>query len=111
MPLRVRRGAQLGSKLFWEWQAGAICCFFRQERIIPVNTWSIFRKEGLPLTWEEKLFTESDFQQFYSLIDDSCEARINSRPVRPDGQSFEEFMKKGSSALINNHASLVKQII
>ncbi len=62
-------------------------------------------------TWKQRLFTEDDFLQLRDLTSDSSEDGIINSPVRPDEESFEEFMEKGISTLVNDHASFVKKLI
>ncbi len=62
-------------------------------------------------TWEQRLFTEENFYQIGDLASDFREDEIINGPVRQGEQSFEEFMKDGTSTLVNDHTSFVKKLI
>lgn len=63
------------------------------------------------MTWDQKLLTEEDSLLFSDLTRDSSEEGIVNSPVRPAGQSFEEFMENGTLTLVKDHASFVKKLI
>lgn len=57
------------------------------------------------------MYTEEEFLRLYTETNGFNDDINRNHRVRPEGESFADFIDKGSDALIQEHSELVKQLI
>lgn len=61
--------------------------------------------------WESLFYTEEEFRRLYNETNGFNDDINRNHRVRPEGESFADFMDMGSDGLIQDHAELVRKLI
>lgn len=60
---------------------------------------------------ETLMYSDKEFHALYEISEGFNDDVNKNHRVREDGKAFSEFIDKGSSALISEHLSIVKQLL
>lgn len=61
--------------------------------------------------WESLMYSNEEFHALYEISDGFNDDINKNHRVREDGEAFSKFIDEGSSALIAEHLSMVKQLL
>ena len=61
--------------------------------------------------WTPVFYTFEEFNELYDLLDGFEYDRNRNDRVRPEEDTFADFMRKGTDALLSEHLDLVKTLI
>ncbi len=56
-------------------------------------------------------YSEEEFFELYKLSNGFKDDFSSNKPVRPEGETFTQFMDKGSEALIRDHKNLLEYLL
>lgn len=72
------------------------------------------KKEEVIMTearWQQHLYSEEDFSKLCELSKNFNDDINSNNPVRPENETFTQFMDKGSEALIRDHKNLLEYLL
>jgi len=72
------------------------------------------KKEGVNMTearWQQHLYSKEEFSELCSLSNNFNDDINSNKPVRPEGETFIQFMEKGSEALSRDHKDLLEYLL
>lgn len=61
--------------------------------------------------WQQHLYTEEDFSKLCKLSDDFNDDINSNKPVRSEGETFTDFMHKGSEVLSRDYKHLLEHLL
>lgn len=61
--------------------------------------------------WQQHLYSKEDFSELCKLSNDFNDDINSNKPVRPENETFTQFMDKGSEALSRDHKNLLEHLL